>query len=135
MTRYLAVKGQPPWGQRHESVEENPRELAPQQQAIYHCRNAGCPFTPFPVPLATGVEPPAALDCRCGGTGRLDGAPEDAEVVLPAYGQSTGGRPKGSAPKDGMDPWGQLMKRRTQKELDQILAERLAEVRQTGAAR
>ena len=141
---YAAIQGQKPWGQRHESVEEGPREPAPRQEATYHCagvaipgedtrRPCAHPGGTFTVPFAAGVEPQAAWDCRCGGTGRLDGAPEDAEVILPGYGQQAGGWPKGTRPKDGMDPMGQLLKRREIPELEEQLAERLAQMRQQRA--
>lgn len=134
------IMGEKPWGRGEPGIRgDDGRELAPQQNITYHCggnRGRPCPYGTFTVPFAAGVaELPAALDCRCGGTGRLDGTARDAEVDLPGYGQPTGGKGKGTGPKDGMDPWGQLMKRRTVAELDAMLAERLAEVRQSGVAR
>ena len=119
-----------PWPVTERAVIEADREPLAVQQAAYRCER-GCEFT---VPFAADAEPPTGFDCRCGGEARLEGAPEDAETRAPGYVAGTGAQSKGTAGKgEGMDPWGQLMKRRTRKELDAILAERLAQ-RQGGEA-
>jgi hypothetical protein len=131
MSRYAnsALRGARPWGRNDSGgIEEEPREAAPRQGVTYHCERA-CAFSPFIVPLAAEATPPPAWDCRCGGTGRLDGAPEDtpAEVILPGYTTAQGQHKR--AIQEGMGPWGQLRKRRSIPELDALLAERLEAVR------
>jgi hypothetical protein len=113
------------------SGETEARELAPRQEIIYICARCG----PFTITLAAEATPRPAWDCRCGSPARLDGLPEGtpAEVILPGYTTAQGQHKR--AIQEGMGPWGQLRKRRSIRELDALLAERLAQVRETGAAR
>lgn len=130
-----AIRASAPWGRSDGEPEESQREEAAREPATYHCDREGCPFTPFSVPFAASVTPPPAWPCRCGRTARLDGAPQDAEVVLPGYGQATGGPAKGGKSREDITPMGQLRKRRSKKDGAAILAEAMERARQSGAAR
>jgi len=90
----------------------------------------GCRFT---VPFAAGAEVPETWNCRCGQPARLEGAPEGTEgyAVLPGY--ATPGT--GKYERGTKSPQDHLHERRSGAEGAALLAERLAEVRRTGAAR
>ena len=87
-----------------------PEALAPRQAASYLCSKRGCSFT---VTFLAGVIAPETWDCRCGGTGTLSGS-------------ELAGATDGSG-----QAWvsAKLHERRSPAELDQILAEALAEMR------
>ena len=120
-----------PWGSGNSNAGESAHELAPRQAVAFTCPK-GHHFTKN---FAAEAKPPDAFDCRCGGVALRDGAPEDTprRVELPGL-RSGGGAPKHTHAAD-VTPRAQLFKRRTPAQLDQILAERLAEVRQSGVAR
>lgn len=84
-----------------------PEAPAPRQQAAYRCAR-GHSFT---VTLAAGIEPPQTWDCRCGARAGQSAADADDE-----HGRRMA----------------QLLGRRTRADLEELLAERLAE---TAAAR
>jgi len=80
---------------------------ASRQQAAYRCaRGHG-----FTVALAAGIEPPATWGCRCGAPARPAGSTD------PGGGQTERGRCMAV-----------LLRRRTRAELEQLLAERLADI-------
>lgn len=108
---------------------EMPQEdTTPVQPATYTCER-GCEFT---VPLSIEAAPPTGWECRCGGMARLDGAPEDTRPQAPGYGpcewQTRGQR----GPKPH---WEHIRERRSIPDLEALLAESLATIRQAGAAR
>jgi hypothetical protein len=109
------------------SGETEARELAPRQEVTYHC-DRGCDFTRV---YAEGITPPPAVDCRCGGTGRLPEAPEDAQPGTPGYTTNE----KCGHQKDARTPFDRVRERRTEAELEQILAEELERVREGGWSR
>ncbi|HEX7268710.1 MAG TPA: RNA polymerase-binding protein RbpA [Streptosporangiaceae bacterium] len=79
------------------------------QQAAYRCARGHA----FTVALAAGIEPPATWGCRCG----------------------AGARPAGSADPGGGQTehdrcMALLLRRRTRAQLEQLLAERLADIAQ-----
>ena len=132
MTRYAspAVRGEKPWGRNEGSGLDEAQETAPSKQVAYLCEK-GHEFT---VTLAESAVPRADWDCRCGSVAHLDGAPDGApaQAGRPGYGEPPGGYRKGDK-AEGMDPWGQLMKRRSIPALEKLLAERLAELKKAGA--
>lgn len=65
------------------------------------------------VPFADGVEVPATWVCRCGKTARLEGESHDG---APVGGMTT---------PPVRTPWEQLMERRSEEELKEILEKRL----------
>ena len=82
---------------------------ASRQQAAYRCARGHA----FTVALAAGIEPPATWGCRCGAPAR------------PAGGTDPGGR---QTQRDRC--MALLLRRRTRAELEQLLAERLADTAQ-----
>ena len=92
-----------------------PEALAPRQAASYLCSKRGHEFT---VMFLAGIIAPAVWDCRCGGTGTLSGS----ELADAADGSGTEWR------------MAKLRERRTRAELEQLLADRLAEVAPIRAA-
>src|SRR6266516_2977697 len=82
---------------------------ASRQQAAYRCARGHA----FTVALAVGIEPPATWGCRCGATARPAGSAD------PGCGQTERGRCMAL-----------LLRRRTRAELEQLLAERLADIAQ-----
>jgi hypothetical protein len=89
---------------------DGPEPPAPRQQIAYRCARGHS----FMVTLAAGIEPPEAWDCRCGAQAGQAGEAADDERGRRMV---------------------QLLSRRTRAELEQILADRLAEVtaaRKTG---
>lgn len=84
-------------------------DLAPRQAVTYDCPHGHS----FDVPMATEAEVPATWECRvCGAVSlRRDGAlPEGKKVKAPRT------------------HWDMLLERRTLDELEDVLAERLAEL-------
>lgn len=132
MTRYAnpAVRGEPPWGRKKEGIEETPREAAPQVQVTFTCPDKHTMTLPF----ADGVTV-EAWECRhCGKTALAPGAPPDAQPATLKYGPSDHHQKQfvQSRPMTEMEF---LLKRRTKADLEEILAEALAQVRKSGAAR
>jgi len=84
-------------------------DLAPRQAARYDCPHGHS----FSVPLASEAEVPATWDCRtCGATALLrDGAPTTAKPS-----------------KTPRTHWDMLLERRSIADLEEVLAERLAEL-------
>ena len=84
-------------------------DLAPRQPVPYDCPNGH----QFDVPFSTDAEAPASWECRvCGATAlRHDGTRPDDK--------------KGKTPRTH---WDMLLERRTLDELEDVLAERLAEL-------
>lgn len=124
MTRYAnnqPLSGGRPWP-TGASAEAPCGPPAPTQQAAYTCER-GCTFT---LTLAGEGEPPPAWHCRCGKTALLDTAPPGAstEVRLPGYGTPGGHKTSVIIPH-----WQHVQERRTHEQLEELLAERLAEVR------
>jgi hypothetical protein len=76
------------------------------QQAAYRCARGHA----FTVALAAGIEPPATWGCRCGATARA------ADSTDPGKGQTEHDRCMAV-----------LLRRRTRADLEQLLAERLAD--------
>jgi hypothetical protein len=85
---------------------------APRQRITYRC-DRGHDFT---LTFAAGAEPPQAADCRCGGQGQRD----------PDQGRD---HPHTARQAEHERRMAQLFERRTLAGLEQLLAERLAEVR------
>jgi hypothetical protein len=84
-------------------------DLAPRQDATYDCPHGHT----FRVPLASDAEVPATWDCRtCGASALL------------RDGQVPAGKP-GKAPRTH---WDMLLERRSIDDLEEVLAERLAEL-------
>jgi hypothetical protein len=93
-------------------------DLAPRQEAVYDCPHGHT----FSVPLASDADVPATWDCRsCGATGKL----RDATAPEPKQG------------KPVRSHWDMLLERRSIDDLEEVLAERLAELhaRQRGEQR
>lgn len=111
------IRARKPW--RSQGAPDDPHEeLAPRQDAAYTCDRGGHSFD---VTFAAKVTPPASWPCRCGGTGTYTGPG-------PAVAES-----RRSAPRldDDLGHHMRLVRqRRTPAELEQILAERITEVRQ-----
>lgn len=84
-------------------------EPASRQQAAYRCARGHA----FTVALAAGIEPPATWGCRCGASARA------ADGTDPGGGQTQRERCMAL-----------LLRRRTRAELEQLLAERLADTAQ-----
>jgi RNA polymerase-binding protein len=82
---------------------------ASRQQAAYRCARGHA----FTITLAAGIEPPATWGCRCGAPAR------------PA-----GGTDPGSGQTERDRCMALLLRRRTRAELEQLLAERLADIAQ-----
>ena len=82
---------------------------ASRQQAAYRCARGHA----FTVALAAGIEPPATWTCRCGAPARPAGSTD------PGGGQTERGRRMAV-----------LLRRRTRAQLEQLLAERLADIAQ-----
>ena len=84
-------------------------DLAPRQAAAYDCPH-GHSFT---VPLASEAEVPATWDCRtCGATALL----------------RDGDEPQAKKSKHARTHWDMLLERRSLDDLEEVLAERLAEL-------
>jgi uncharacterized protein YjiS (DUF1127 family) len=91
-------------------IAERPgAQPASRQQAAYRCARGHA----FTVALAAGIEPPATWGCRCGAPAR------PADSTEPGSGQTERGRCLAL-----------LLRRRTRAELEQLLAERLADIAQ-----
>ena len=91
-------------------IAERPgAQPASRQQAAYRCARGHA----FTVALAAGIEPPATWGCRCGAPARPAGSAE------PGCGQTERDRCLAL-----------LLRRRTHAELEQLLAERLADIAQ-----
>jgi hypothetical protein len=91
-------------------IAERPdAQPASRQQAAYRCARGHA----FTVALAADIEPPATWGCRCGTPAR------------PADGTDTG---SGQTERDRR--MALLLRRRTRAELEQLLAERLADTAQ-----
>lgn len=121
-----------PWPGTDGVPEIPQREIAPRRGVAYKCAR-GCTFT---VTFAAEAEPPDDWECRCGRPARREGAPEGTggTARLPGYQAPGSGRYERADPVD-TTPMGQLRKRRSAKEGAAILAEALAAVRESGAAR
>lgn len=88
-------------------IAERPgTQPASRQQAAYRCARGHA----FTIALAAGIEPPASWGCRCGASARPAGS------IAPGRGQTERDRCMAL-----------LMRRRTRAELEQLLAERLAD--------
>ena len=123
-----ALRGEMPWLTTEHAITETGKEPAPRQEVGYRCPDGHTRTIPF----AADVTPPDAWDCRrCGGVAVRDGAPQDAQPSTPGY--TYAGEHAGA--KIDVTPMGQLHKRRSKKQGEAILAERLAEVRADGRAR
>jgi uncharacterized protein YjiS (DUF1127 family) len=91
-------------------IAERPgAQPASRQQAAYRCARGHA----FTVALAAGIEPPATWGCRCGAPAR------PADSTEPGSGQTERDRCMAL-----------LLRRRTRAELEQLLAERLADIAQ-----
>ena len=84
-------------------------DLAPRQAAVYDCPHGHS----FGVPLSSDAEIPATWECRsCGATALLRDA----------------GAPEAKAAKHVRTHWDMLLERRSLDDLEEVLAERLAEL-------
>ena len=84
-------------------------DLAPRQAATYDCPHGHS----FSVPLASDAEVPATWDCRtCGASALLRDA----------------GEPEAKKTKHARTHWDMLLERRSLDDLEEVLAERLAEL-------
>lgn len=129
MTRYArsgTLNAHVPWPRGDGSPEEPQKEAAPRQSVTYVCASGHA----FAVVFALGAEVPGAWDCRCGGVARLEGTPAGTgnRPRLPGYGVVGNGRYDRAC--DDTAPRAQLAKRRTDAELEALLAEALAGLRQ-----
>lgn len=135
MTRYARgyrIQAQTPWDTTR-SVEEEPGLPADTQEVPYRCsKGDGCSHGgEFTRIFSAEAEIPDAVDCRCGGTGRLDSAPADAEADNPGYSQGVRTR-LGTGQYKDMRPVALMMERRMRPDgggielLEETLAERLA---------
>ena len=87
-------------------------EFAPRKVAAYHCPHGHS----FSVPLAADADAPATWECRtCGTTSLL----------------ADGVRPDEKPGKPVRTHWDMLLERRTLADLEEVLAERLALLRET----
>ncbi|ACV08952.1 RNA polymerase-binding protein RbpA [Jonesia denitrificans] len=91
-------------GSKSMETDENV-EFAPRQEARYECPNGHVIILPF----STEAEVPVVWECRCGEQALLN----DAE------------RPEEAPAKAVRTHWDMLLERRTEKELDELLTERL----------
>ncbi len=106
-------------GSRLGSVSyENERgtEPAPRQAVAYRCRRGH----EFQMPFATDAEVPATWECTVTGCGAT------AELI-------DGPRPEAKAGKPARTHWDMLLERRSVDDLEDVLAERLAELREQSA--
>lgn len=107
-------------------MREFRQDRAARKQVAYLCeRGHG-----YRITLAADAVPEAAIDCRCGGRARLPGAPADAKPSYPAY--SSMGKYEHS---DDRTPLDRVRERRSEAELERLLAERMAAARASGVAR
>jgi transposase-like protein len=84
-------------------------DLAPRREAIYDCPHGHT----FAVPLSSDAEVPSSWDCRsCGATALLRDASE----------------PEAKKTKHTRTHWDMLLERRSIADLEEVLAERLAEL-------
>ena len=84
-------------------------DLAPRQAAVYDCPHGHH----FSVPLASDAEVPGTWECRsCGATALLRDA----------------GPPEAKKTKHARTHWDMLLERRSLDDLEEVLAERLAEL-------
>jgi hypothetical protein len=84
-------------------------DLAPRREAIYDCPHGHT----FAVPLSSDAEVPSGWDCRsCGATALLRDASE----------------PEAKKTKHTRTHWDMLLERRSIADLEEVLAERLAEL-------
>ena len=98
-------------GRRH----YRPEPPAARRQVSYRCSGNH----EFAVVLSAEAEPPATQDCRCGASAHRAGS---ASVVMPGSSSVV------AADSDHERRMGQLRGRRSPAELEQILADRLAEL-------
>jgi uncharacterized protein with gpF-like domain len=115
--RIGSLQGRTPWP-ASQTVEEAYDQPAPRQHAAYACTRGHA----FAVPFAAGVIPPGDWACRCGAAATYDGT---------GPGGATAARPRWPARMDE-DPehvYKLLHQRRGRAELEQLLADRITEIR------
>lgn len=117
-----------PWGAGTFFPDEAQKETAPRRDVAYVCAREDCPFSPLSVPFAAEAEAPATWNCRCGATARLEGAP-DGTAVPPKLPGLRSGSGRYDRIRDGKSSRVYLAERRSDAELEDILAERLAAIR------
>jgi hypothetical protein len=133
MTRIsqLAIGARVPWPGTDGVPEIAPKEIAPRIEATYECERGHA----FAVVLALGAEVPVPWDCYCGKPARLQGAPEDAGEGHPFPAYTTPATGKYKRADQGKSPHDHLHERRSDADLEEILAESVAALRaQRGAA-
>lgn len=131
-----AVSARMPWEGTQGRPEIPQKDEAPRKTERFRCPQGH----KFDLTFALNAEVPVTWDCRhCGGTARLEGAPEGAEGRPELPGLTSGsGRHARSHASDGTSPWEQLMKNVRQREPgyeDDALAEALVRARQARGAR
>ena len=129
MTRYAStnIRAEKPWDS-HTSAEKAYEAAAPRQDVWFTCERFKHRF--FRTFSAT-ADPTYGWDCpRCGSPALADGAPEGAVpgMVESKAGSGLGGVHKGSGKYSDVTPAGQLRKRRSKKDGDALLKERMDEL-------
>jgi hypothetical protein len=123
-----AVRARTPWPGTDGVPEIAQKEIAPRQTVEYRCPRDHH----FARIFAADIQVPVTWEyCpRCGATARLEGAPPAEDAPAPRL---LPGKHKPQA--EDTTPWGQLMKRRTRKDGEALLAEGRERKRQAGEAR
>jgi hypothetical protein len=99
------VRGRTPWPSQTSNADDAREQLAPRQQAPYTCDGGHV----FEITFLAGIDPPATWDCRCGQAAGLGSEPP-AESQLARR-------------------MGQVRQRRSDHDLEDMLAGRIAELR------
>lgn len=139
MTRYAhgyRIRAQAPW-ETTRSIEEEPGLPVETQEALYRCdKGAGCSHGgQFTQVFAADAPVPDAVNCRCSGVGRRDGAPPGAMPDYSSYSQGVrNNHGPGTGQYKDMRPIALLRERRSDDELEVILRERMTEMGLGGAA-
>ena len=120
-SRNRPVRGHHPWPQGRDHSDDGRETPAPRPSAPYTCQRGHV----FAVPFAAEVTPPGEWACRCGAAATYDG-PGPAATTSPGRGRSP--------PRMDDDPdhcMNLLLQRRTRAELEELLADRLTEIKGT----
>jgi hypothetical protein len=126
------IRARTPWEGTNGAPEISAKGEAPRKTIAYICVKGEHRFE---LVFALAAEVPGGWDCpRCGQPARLEGAPEGTEGMPDLPGLASGAGRHERAGSD-VTPMGQLRKRRSKKQGDALLAERMAEVRAGGWSR
>ena len=137
-SRSNRIRAGTPWDSTEQPILDPGHERAESQEITYQCPRCGPVTRTYAANIRLRYPGshegyPPKITCRCGQEAGIPGASDDDLPETTKYGYHEY-RQKGRR-DDGTDPWSQLLKRRTVDELETLLAQRLAEVKASGAAR